>query len=305
GGASHDPARPSPLAAILVCKEFAMTVDVFSACQRSRNFSFVAEVFAREPLYAGAAFCLAALIAPTLVAMTLDGRALAGHNVWLKPLRFEIALTVYFATLAWFAGWLPQGVTTTRWYRIYSACVVWAIAAEMIWIGGAASLGIASHFNESSPILGWTYRVMGGLGVLLTSSALVYGILILRNPNSRLDPAFKLSVGLGLVLTFVLTVAVAGYMANSGGHFVGSGSTTSPGAPLMGWARDRGDLRVAHFFATHAMHFIPAVGFLTSLSLSKTSAYRAVIGFSVIFTAFVCYTFDEALMGRPSFVIRP
>jgi len=178
-----------------------MTVEVFGARQRSRNFSFAAEVFAREPLYAGAALCLAALIAPTLVAMTLDGRTLAGVNVWLKPLRFEVALTVYLATLAWFAGWLPQGVTATRWYRIYSVCVVCAIAAEMIWITGTASLGIASHFNESSPILAWTYRLMGGLAVLLTSSALVYGILILRNRNSRFDPAFKLSAGLGLVLS--------------------------------------------------------------------------------------------------------
>jgi hypothetical protein len=278
-----------------------MTVDVFGARQRSRNFSFAAEVFGREPLYAGAALCLAALIAPTLVAMTLDGRTLAGVNVWHKPLRFEVALTVYLATLAWFAGWLPQGVTATHWYRIYSACVVGAVAAEMIWIGGAASLGIASHFNESSPILAWTYRLMGGLAVLLTSSSLVYGLLILRNRNSRLDPAFKLSVVLGLVLTFVLTVAVAGYMANSGGHFVGSSSTNAPGAPLMGC----GDLRVAHFFATHAMHFIPAFGFLAALALPTAAAYRAVIGFSAAFTTFVCYTFGEALLGHPFFAVSP
>ena len=77
----------------------------------------VAELFRREPLYAGAALCLAALIAPTLFAMTLDQRTLLGSNVWVKPLRFEIALVVYLATLAWFAGWLPQGVTNTRWYR--------------------------------------------------------------------------------------------------------------------------------------------------------------------------------------------
>jgi hypothetical protein len=282
-----------------------MTVDVFGARQRSRNFSFAAEVFRREPLYAGAALCLAALIAPTLVAMLLDGRTLAGVYVWLKPLRFEFALTVYLATLAWFAGWLPQGVSTTRWYRIYSACVVFAVAAEIIWIGRAASLGIASHFNESSPILAWTYRLMGGLAVLLTSSALVYGILILRDRNSRLDPALKLSVGLGLVLTFVLTVAVAGYMASRGGHFVGSSSTNVPGAPLMGWARDRGDLRVAHFFATHAMHFIPAFGFLADLALPTVLAYRAVIGFSAVFTVFVYYTFGEALMGQPFFAVSP
>ncbi len=230
---------------------------------------------------------------------------MGGRNVWLKPLRFEIALTVYLATLAWFAGWLPQGVTTTRWYRIYSACVVCAIAAEMIWISGAASLGIASHFNESSPMLAWTYRLMGGLAVLLTSSAFIYGILILRNRNSRLDPAFKLSVGLGLVLTFVLTVAVAGYMANSGGHVVGSSSANASGAPFMGWARDGGDLRVAHFFATHAMHFIPAFGLLAALALPTAVAYRAVIGFSAVFTVFVRYTFGEALMGHPFFAESP
>jgi hypothetical protein len=183
--------------------------------------------------------------------------------------------------------------------------VVFAVAAEIIWIGRAASLGIASHFNESSPILAWTYRLMGGLAVLLTSSALVYGILILRDRNSRLDPALKLSVGLGLVLTFVLTVAVAGYMASRGGHFVGSSSTNVPGAPLMGWARDRGDLRVAHFFATHAMHFIPAFGFLAALALPTVLAYRAVIGFSAVFTVFVYYTFGEALMGQPFFAVSP
>src|SRR5262245_57246350 len=130
-----------------------MSVDVLGARQRSRNISFATEVFAREPLYAGAALCLAGLIGPTLVAMTLDARMLPGVNVWLKPRRFEVVLTVYLATLAWFAGWLPQGVTSTSWYRIYSASVVCAIAAEMIWIGGAASLGIASHYNESSQIL--------------------------------------------------------------------------------------------------------------------------------------------------------
>src|SRR5262245_4841369 len=92
-GASHDTARPNRIAAVLNCKEFAMTVDVFGARQGSRNFSFAAEVFGREPLYAGAALCLAAFIAPTLVAMTLDARTLAGVNVWLKPLRFEVALT--------------------------------------------------------------------------------------------------------------------------------------------------------------------------------------------------------------------
>jgi hypothetical protein len=282
-----------------------MTVDVLGIRQRLASPSFVAEIFGREPLYAGAALCLAALTAPTLVAMALDERTLFGVNVWLKPIRFEIALTVYLATLAWFAGWLPERVIATRWYRTYAACVVFAIAVEMVWIGGAAAYCTASHFNESSPMMAWTYRLMGGLAVLLTSSALLYGTLILRDSDSLLDPAFRLSVGLGLVLTFFLTVAVAGYMANTGGHFVGGRSTVAPGVPLMGWARDGGDLRVPHFFATHAMHFTPAFGFVVSLVLSTLAARRAVIAFSAVFVAFVGYTFGEALMGRPFLEVLP
>ena len=282
-----------------------MTIDVLGTHQRSARPPFVVELFACEPLYAGAALCLAALVAPTLVAMALDERTLLGVNVWLKPLRFEIALSVYLATLAWFAGWLPERVIVTRWYRSYAGSVVAAIAAEMVWIAGAAAFGTASHFNESSPMMAWTYRLMGGLAVILTSSALVYGILILRHRKSRLEPAFRLSVGLGLVLTFFLTVVMAGYMANSGGHFVGDRSTVAPSAPLMGWARDRGDLRVAHFFGTHAMHFIPTFGFVAILILSASTARRAVIVFSAVFVAFVGYTFGEALMGRPFLVVLP
>ena len=71
------------------------------------------------------------------------------------------------------------------------------------------------------------------------------------------------------------------------------------GAPLMGWARHGGDLRVAHFFATHAMHFIPVFGFFATLLLPASTARVAVIVFSGLFTALVGYTFAEALSGRP------
>jgi len=122
-----------------------MTVDILGIRQHPASSSFIEELFRREPLYAGAALCLTALIAPTLVAMALDERTLLGVNVWLKPLRFEIALTVYLATLAWFAGWLPERVVGTRWYRTYAACVVAAIAAEVVWIGGAAAFELCNE----------------------------------------------------------------------------------------------------------------------------------------------------------------
>src|SRR5262245_47883100 len=129
-----------------------------------------AEFFRREPRFAGATLCLLTLMLPTLFALASDQRTLLDVNVWVKPLKFEIALVIYLGTLAWFAGWLPQKVRAARWFRLYSIAVIVAIAAEMIWIVGAASSGIASHFNTSSTFMIETYAVMGVLAVFLTSA---------------------------------------------------------------------------------------------------------------------------------------
>jgi hypothetical protein len=275
-----------------------MTTDVLMAQTRSYHSSLAAELFRRHPLFAGAALCLVVLMAPTLFALALDQRTFLDINVWIKPFKFQVALTIYLVTLAWFAGWLPAHVTASRWHRIFSTIVVLAITAEMVWIQGAAALGTASHFNDSSPLAIALYATMGLLAVVLSSASLVYGIAILHDRDSRLDPVFRLSVGIGLIATFVLTVAAAGYMSSSGSHFVGGVHSDAGGLAPMGWARDGGDLRVAHFFATHAMHFIPAFGFIASRVLPASSGKRAVYAFAALFVALVAYTFAEALSGR-------
>ncbi len=267
--------------------------------------SFVTELFRREPLFAGAALCLAILVLPTMFAMAIDQRTFLDLNVWVKPLKFEFTLTIYLATLAWFAGWLPKGVAAARWYRIFTALVVFSVTAEMVWINGAATFGVASHFNDSSPFMIAIYAVMGVLAVFLTSTSLVYGVLILRDRASRLDPAFRLSVGIGLIATFVLTVIVAGYMSSNGGHFVGGNGSDAEGFPLMSWARDGGDLRVAHFFATHAMHVIPVAGFLVGRLLPTSSARWTVLGLAGAYIGFVGYVFVEALSGQAFLAMLP
>ncbi len=256
------------------------------------------ELFRREPLFAATALLLVLAIVPIFAAGLVDPRLFNGVPIWEKPLKFAIALAVYMATLAWFAGWLPKGTTTKRWYRWYSAIVVICIAGEMAWIGGAAANGTGSHFNVATPAMSVIYGLMGAFAVTLTSASLVYGILIHRNGANGLSPAFRLSVSSGLVLTFVLTVLVAGFMSSNGGHWVGGNPSDAEAAALMGWARDGGDLRVAHFFATHAMHFIPAFGLVSALLFSATDR-RPVMAFAALFTAFSLYTFFEALAGRP------
>jgi hypothetical protein len=252
---------------------------------------------AHEPrLFDLGALLLIAML-PTAFAALVDQRLFQGINVWDKPLKFEFALGVYVLTLVFFARFLPAGTTGKRWYRAYAAVVVVAIVAEMLWIGGAAAMAIPSHFSQT-PLGGAIYGLMGIAAVILTSLSTVYALQIRRNAATGLSPAVKESLVLGLVLVLPLTLITAGTMSSMGGHWVGGAPTDAGSLALIGWARDGGDLRVAHFFATHAMHFIPAFG-LVSAQLVGPDNTTPVRIFSAVFAAFVAYTFVEALMGRP------
>ena len=273
-----------------------MTTDVLMT--QTLTFNPTAELFRRHPLFAAGALSMLVLMAPTLFAMALDQRTFLDINVWIKPFKFQLALTIYLVTLAWFAGWLPARIAASRWHRVFSTIVMMAISAEMVWILGAAAPRTASHFNSSSPLAIALYATMGVLAVVLTSASLVYGVAILRDREGRLDPVFRISVGIGLIATFVLTVIAAGYMSSTGSHLVGGAHSDAGGLPPMGWARDGCDLRVAHFFATHAMHFIPAFGFVVSRTLSADRGRLAVLVFAGLFAGLVGYTFAEALSGR-------
>jgi hypothetical protein len=254
--------------------------------------------FRSEPRFAAAGLAMAALMLPTAVAALLDLRTVADVNVWAKPLKFEAALAIYLLTLAWFARWLPAGLTERRWYRVYAGVVVAAAAAEIVWIGAAAWFGVPSHFNRSSAVWSALYGVMGVLAVTLTSMSLVFGLAVARNPASGLAPAVKAGVAIGLVLTFALTLLVAGFMSAGSGHLVGGNLSDAEALPVFGWARDGGDLRVAHFFATHAMHIVPALG-LVSAAVFGGARRVPVWMAGAAFAAFVLHAFIEALRGQP------
>lgn len=258
----------------------------------------LAACFRREPVFAACGLLMIALMLPTAFAYSVETRTLSGVNVWMKPLKFQVSLAVYMLTLAFYAAYLPDGMTRRRWYRAFAMVVVACVAAEMIWLMGAAAHGVPSHFNETSPFMAGIYFTMGGLAITLTSATLVYGVAIARDRAPTPAPAMRGALSWGLVLTFALTIVTAGYMATSGGHFVGGTHLDSRTLPILGWARDGGDMRVAHFFATHAMHVIPAFGLVYRRAAGEDGVF-AVRVFAVGYAAFVTWCFVEALMGRP------
>ena len=250
------------------------------------------------PAFTALALLITLAMVPVLAAMAMDPREFAGEGIWIKPLKFHLALAVYLATLAFFARWMTPAQRNGRLWRGFVALVCLCVLAELVWIGGAAALGTASHFNLSSPVWEQLYSLMGLAAVTLTAASAVIGAAIWRNPDTGLAPALKLSVVLGLGLTFVLTVVTAGYMASTPGHHVGI-PVTGARVPLMGWSREVGDLRVAHFLATHALHVLPVVGWLAARRAGEATGTLAVWMAAAGYVLLVLGTFGQALAGQP------
>ena len=249
------------------------------------------------PIFTGLALFTATTAIPLIAASLIDTREFLNAPVWQKPLQFHLALSTFIITLAFFARFLPHGMTTRKW-RIYAGIVTFCILAELTWVGGAAAFGTASHFNIASPVMAALYGLMGVFAVILTSPSLAMGIAIARNPNTGLHPALHLSIALGLILTFILTVIAAGTMSSGTGHLIGTPSAHTS-LPILGWSREVGDLRVPHFFATHALHALPLIGFAACRILSTQQARIAVWASAAAYCALIAATMWQAFQGQP------
>ncbi len=257
----------------------------------------LAQMRESEPRFFALGLLLLIAMVPTAFAMSIDQRIFLDVNVWDKPLKFEFALAIYILTLTFFARWLAPELAGRRWYRVYSGTVVAAIVAEMVWIAGAAGMAIPSHFNET-PLGVVIYGFMGASAVLLTSASAVYAVQIARNSQTGLSPVLRESFVLGLGLVLPLTLITAGTMSSMGGHWIGGSPSDAGGLALLGWARDGGDLRVAHFFATHSLHVIPVVGLLSAGLLGGDRMGPMRLS-AALYVLLVTYAFVQALSGHP------
>ena len=254
-----------------------------------------------EPCLLAAAAASFALMAPTGLAMALDGRMLAEASVWLKPLKFQASLALYLATLALFvplagprfrSSWLGR-------YAVWGAIIPSFL--EIAYIGWRASRAEASHYNVATPLDAALYSGMAVAAVMLTAAALAVAVGLMRRDAPPLPPALRWSIVSGLVLTFVLGVwnglAMGG---NPGGHFVGVAPPIHPTVPVLGWSLAIGDLRVAHFLALHALQIVPAFGLVVWLLTRAPRPGTVAVGaFAAAYAGVTLLAFAAARAARP------
>ena len=239
-----------------------------------------------------------ALMPPTVLALWLENRQLYGINLWIKPLHFELSLAVHFATLALLIPLIAPVQRQGRLLRTAMLAAASALVFEMSYMLVQAGRGHLSHFNLDTPLEAALYPLMGVGAVCLVLASGVTGLLIRKAPEAGVPEGLRAGAAGGLILGSVATLVVAGIMSSGTGHWVGGVASDASGLPLVGWSTTGGDLRVPHFFATHAMQALPLAGWLAD-KVAPRSARRVVQGAALVWAALIAVTFVQALQGRP------
>lgn len=257
--------------------------------------TFAAELFRRHSLLAGYAVTALALGLACLLATHIDPRRIGEVSVWLKPAKFFLSIAVFVATTAWFFGYLrPE-----RRRSVLAGAIVAVLLAtstfELAWITFQGARGEASHFNFSTPFTSRMYALMGVAAVLLSATTLPLAWEIARRPLPGMASAYRLSVVLGLVLTFLLGAAAGGLISRNGGAAVGAHASS---IPILQWNQIGGDLRVAHFLGIHAQQALPFIGWLIVLAGIRRP-HAAVLAAALGYSALTLAALLMAYAGRP------
>lgn len=251
----------------------------------------------RQAVYTVLGLALVALIPVLSFLALIDERMVDGINVWVKPLKFSASIGIYLLTLAFFAAWMRPGAMQTRPQRLAVVAVAVAVVYEMGWLIAASAHGVRSHFNMDGGLFMALYPLAGLFAFVLVIGPLAMGASVLRARPDAANPAMSEAIGLGLVLTFILTPLVAFPLSNPLAAL--GGSQFGYGEGYFGWHMERGDLRAAHFFATHALHVIPALAFLPSRLLRGAAGVAICRVTAIVYAAFVGGLAWLGITGQP------
>jgi hypothetical protein len=240
-----------------------------------------------------------ALSLPLLWLGWADDRLIQGVSVWAKPWKFHVSLGVHLLTLAWLATYLNDTPERARALQRLGTVALTCAVLELIYITWRAARGEPSHFNIGTPFAGAMYTLMGLGAVLLTGCAGMLGLWVARAKDFAYGPVLQRGLATGLLLGWALGTLTGAYVSAQTGHGVGGTPGAAAGLPIVQWARDSGDLRVAHFFGLHAMQAVPLVAWAAAHLRATRTALHITHASAAACVALTAFTFIQALRGHP------
>jgi hypothetical protein len=241
------------------------------------------------------------MLVVSLAALPFDRRQILGLNPWIKPVKFELSMLVFLVTVAvllWGLG--PEVGAGGRWAQS-RMWMDWgfgiSMAMEIVVIALQAARGVRSHMNFDTPLDTGLFATMG-VFILLNTLMGAWLLVLWCRTQAGLDAAVFWGIRLGLFA--LLAGSIEGVrMVSNGGHTVGAADGLQ-GLAFVNWSTRFGDLRVAHFFALHALQIFPLVGLALASTKWRTGVQvSGVFGFAVVYFAGLWWMFAQAMRGIP------
>jgi hypothetical protein len=249
------------------------------------------------------------LLVATGVALLVDPREVLGAPAWMKPAKFAVSIGIYTLTLAWVFTFLPEWKRTRG---VVSWITAVTLVLEIVIIDVQAWRGTTSHFNVGTVVDGLLFSIMGMAIFAQTLAATAVAVALWRQRFT--DRAIGWALRFGMTITIIgamtgglmttptgaqLEAARAGArMTVAGAHTVGA-PDGGAGLPGVGWSRDHGDIRVAHFLGLHALQMLPLVAlFFAARGWPEVRRVRIVWAISASYVSLFGLLLWQALRGQ-------
>jgi hypothetical protein len=226
-----------------------------------------------------------------LVAWVVAGGAWAGPISFRKPTTFGISFGLTTITLAWVAGHLR---ISDRIGWLLLGPLAAADTAEVVWVSLQRWRGVASHFNNATPLDNLLFVVMGG--AVAVEAMVILAIRVLAFTAMRAAPSMALAIRAGLLILLVAQV-VGGWMIQHGLGPAEEGVTE--GLTTFGAA---GIMKVPHAVAIHAIQALPALAWLLSFAALPEPQRLALVRIAVVgYAALVAVSVLQTVTGAAPF----
>lgn len=258
-----------------------------------------------EWIYCGVAIAMAVGLAATLIVMLFDTRTIDGHaSVWMKPIKFEIALAVHAATIALVVSLLSESTRNGWMMTLVAVAFLIACTIEMGWIILKAAQAQQSHFNMSTPFTRFMYSVMAFMAIIIIGAAGAVGLAVLGDQGFLGSLPLRTAIVIGFVGGTILTLITAFTIGGKLTPYVGGVPLPEARMLLTGWSQSAGDLRISHFLATHMIQALPLFALIAGRILPGRISLVLVLAFGVFWTAITLVEYRTALQGKSSVFAR-
>lgn len=258
-------------------------------------------------IFGGISCAMILAFGATIAFWALDPRVIDGVSVWAKPLKFELALAIQAGTIALVVSRLRPSLQADPFMQGVAAVFLAACTIEMGWIIFQASQGQHSHFNDSTAFHRAMFSVMAFAAVIITGTAAAVAFQVWRDPDFATSPTVKIGILLGLIGGTVLTLVTAFAIGGRGSPYVGGVPLLTSRMMFTSWSLTGGDLRVAHFLATHMMQAVPIVALVLVRAKTEGFATYGLLLFSALWAVWTLAEFSVALSGDRAliFIMSP